>query len=166
VTCVVSSRGDAFGVERARRAALPVLVSRDEEEIARFLERRGVAVVALAGWMRMLSAAFLARFPGRVLNVHPSLLPAFPGAHGVEDALAYGVRVTGVTVHLVDEGMDTGPVVLQEALEVPYDCSASELAERLHEIEHRLLPEAVRALADGRIHVEGRKVRVTCKERA
>jgi phosphoribosylglycinamide formyltransferase-1 len=104
------------------------------------------------------------RFSGRILNVHPSLLPAFPGPRAIEEALAHGVRVTGVTVHLVDSDHvthDTGPIVLQESLAVPYDQSPAELAERLHEIEHRLLPEAVRLLTAGRIEVDGRRVRIT-----
>ena len=98
----------------------------------------------LAGYMRILSAAFLDRFPGRIVNVHPSLLPAFPGRTAVADALAHGVRVTGVTVHIVEEQVDSGPILKQEAVEVPYDGDAVELERRIHEVEHRLLPQAVR----------------------
>jgi phosphoribosylglycinamide formyltransferase 1 len=98
----------------------------------------------LAGYMRILSAAFLSRFPGRIVNVHPSLLPAFPGLTAIADALAHGVRVTGVTVHLVEEQVDSGPILKQEAVEVPYDGDAVELERRIHEVEHRLLPQAVR----------------------
>ena len=110
--------------------------------------------------MRILPPTVLDQYPDRVVNVHPSLLPAFPGATAVADALAYGVRVTGVTVHLVDEGVDTGPVLLQEAVDVSYDDSPSELLERLHGVERRLLPEAVRLIAAGRVEVDGRHVRV------
>jgi phosphoribosylglycinamide formyltransferase 1 len=99
-------------------------------------------------------------YEGRWLNVHPSLLPAFPGMHGVADALAYRVKVTGVTVFLVDEGMDTGPVVLQEAIEVRDDDDWDSLEARVHEVEHRLLPAATAALVEGRLHVEGRTVRI------
>ena len=105
VACVVSSRAEAPGIERAERAAIPVLATADEEDDRAFLERHGVELVVLAGYMRILSAGFLARFPRGAINVHPSLLPAFPGRTAIADALAHGVRVTGVTVHRVDAGM-------------------------------------------------------------
>jgi len=163
VACVVSTRADAGGVARAKRAAVPVLVSTDERESADFLERHGAGLVVLAGYMRILSPEFVARFSGRMLNVHPSLLPAFPGSSSVRDALDHGVRVTGVTVHLIDDdhvNADTGPIVLQEALPVSYDDRPEDVTDRLHEIEHRLLPQAVKLFAAGRITVEGRRVRV------
>ena len=142
---------------------VPVLVSTDERESADFLERHGAGLVVLAGYMRILSPEFVARFSGRMLNVHPSLLPAFPGSSSVRDALDHGVRVTGVTVHLIDDdhvNADTGPIVLQEALPVSYDDRPEDVTDRLHEIEHRLLPQAVKLFAAGRITVEGRRVRV------
>ena len=163
VACVVSSRGDAAGLERARGAGIPCETLADEDDIAAYLEGHRVALVVLAGYMRILSAAFVSRFSGRILNVHPALLPAFPGAHAVEEALAHGVRVTGVTVHLVDDAhvaADTGPIVLQEALPVSYDDRPDEVKERLHEIEHRLLPRAVRLFLAGRLELDGRRVRV------
>jgi phosphoribosylglycinamide formyltransferase-1 len=163
VACVVSSRGAAPGVERAARAGLELLVSEDERETAEFLDAHGVGLVVLAGYMRVLSPRFVHRFSGRILNVHPSLLPAFPGANAVRDALEHGVRVTGVTVHLVDDdhvAPDSGPIVLQEALEVSYDDRAEDVTERLHEIEHRLLPRAVRLFCAGRLELSGRRVRV------
>ena len=111
--------------------------------MATWLEEHGVELVVLAGYMHLLTKPFLDRFPGRIVNVHPSLLPEFPGAHAVDDAIAAGVAETGVTVHLVDEGLDTGPVLKQEALPVePRDT----LLERLHAVEHRLLPEVVEDL--------------------
>ena len=139
---MVSSSPAAPGLERAERAGIPSLVSADQAETAAFLESHRVGLVVLAGYMQILSAQFVRRFAGRMLNVHPSLLPAFPGRHAVRDALEHGVRVTGVTVHVVDEGVDSGPIVLQEALPVSYDDAAEVVAGRLHEIEHRLLPEA------------------------
>lgn len=163
VAAVVSSRADAPGLGRAEAAGIPVLATADEDETASFLEDAGVGLVVLAGYMRILSPAFVRRFDGRIMNLHPSLLPAFPGAHAVRDALEHGARVTGVTVHLVDSShvaADTGPIVLQEALEVSYDDGADEVAERLHEIEHRLLPRAVRLFCAGRLEVDGRRVRV------
>jgi phosphoribosylglycinamide formyltransferase-1 len=163
VACVVSSRADAGGLARADAAGVPALVSADEAKTLEFLGRHDVGVVVLAGYMRILSPAFVRMYSGRILNVHPSLLPSFPGATAVADAVAHGVRITGVTVHLVDNDhvtADSGPIVLQEALTVSYDEPPEEVVDRLHEIEHRLLPEAVRLFAAGRIEVQGRRVRV------
>jgi phosphoribosylglycinamide formyltransferase-1 len=163
VACVVSSRDGAMGIERARAAGVDTLVSADEDETARFLGDHDVGLVVLAGYMRILSPAFVHRYSGRILNLHPSLLPAFPGAHAVRDALEHGVRVTGVTVHLIDDdhvAADSGPIVLQEALDVSYDERPEDVAGRLHEIEHRLLPRAVRLFCAGRLEVSGRHVRV------
>ena len=128
------------------------------------LLERSVDTVVLAGYMRVLGASFFGAFPDRVLNVHPALLPSFPGAHGVADALDWGVKVTGVTVHLVDEEVDHGPIVLQEAIEVHHDDTWATLEPRIHALEHRLLPAAVRALLEGRVVVEGRKVRIIDEE--
>jgi phosphoribosylglycinamide formyltransferase 1 len=163
LACVVSSRREARGIDRARAAGLNTLVTSDEDETAAFLEQHDVGLVVLAGYMRVLSPGFVRRYSGRILNLHPSLLPAFPGAHAVEDAIEHGVRVTGVTVHLVDDdhvAADSGPIVLQEALEVSYDDRPEDVTERLHEIEHRLLPRAVRLFCAGRLEVSGRRVRV------
>ena len=129
---------------RAERAGIPVLASAEPGETADFLEAHGAGLVVLAGYMRILPAAFLDRFPGRIVNVHPSLLPAFPGRTAIADALAEGVQVTGVTVHIVEEEVDAGPILKQEAVEVPYDGDAVELERRIHEVEHRILPQAVR----------------------
>lgn len=144
MACVVSSRPEARGIARAETAGIPATAATDEDETAAFLDRHDVELVVLAGYMRILSPAFLSRFPGRIVNVHPSLLPAFPGRTAVSDALAHGVRVTGVTVHIVEEQVDSGPILKQEAVEVPYDGDAVELERRIHEVEHRLLPQAVR----------------------
>jgi phosphoribosylglycinamide formyltransferase-1 len=152
VVAVASNRRDARALGRARaagvaHAAFPLddYADRGERDgaMAAWLEEQGVRVVVCAGYMHLLTPGFLERFPERILNVHPSLLPAFPGARAVEDALAAGVRTTGVTVHLVDEGLDTGAVVRQEP--VPVEPRAT-LLERLHAVEHRLLPEVVREL--------------------
>lgn len=144
IACVVSSRPDAPGMQRAERAAIPVLATTDEHDTAAFLEQHEVELVVLAGYMQILTPGFLARFPRGVINVHPSLLPAFPGRTAIADALAHGVRVTGVTVHRVDAGIDTGPILLQEAVTVPYDDDALALEDRIHQVEHRLLVQAVR----------------------
>ncbi|MGZ4133094.1 MAG: phosphoribosylglycinamide formyltransferase, partial [Actinomycetota bacterium] len=113
-----------------------------------------------AGYMRLLGAPVLDAYGGRWLNVHPALLPSFPGMHGVRDALAYGVKITGVTVFLVDEGVDTGPVISQEAVEVFPGDDWDSLEVRIHDAEHRLLPAGVRALIEGRLQVDGRTVRI------
>jgi phosphoribosylglycinamide formyltransferase 1 len=131
-----------------------------DRAVADLLRDRGIDVVVTAGYLRLLGPAVLEAYRGRWLNVHPSLLPAFPGMHGVADALAYRVKVTGVTVFLVDEGMDTGPVVLQEAIEVRDDDDWDSLEARVHEVEHRLLPAATAALVEGRLRVDGRTVTI------
>jgi phosphoribosylglycinamide formyltransferase-1 len=128
--------------------------------VATLLQDRGIDVIVSAGYMRVLGTPVLDAFAGRWLNVHPSLLPAFPGMHGVRDALAYGAKVTGVTVFLVDAGVDTGPVVLQEAIPIRDDDDWDALEARVHAVEHRLLPEALRALLRGAIHVDGRSVTI------
>ena len=152
IAAVGSNRKDAYALTRARAAGIPTATfgldchaTREERDLvmATWLEEHGADLVVLAGYMHLLTKPFLSRFPGRVVNVHPSLLPAFPGAHPIEDALAAGVETTGVTVHLVDEGVDTGPILVQEA--VPVEPRAT-LEDRLHAVEHRLLPETVAEL--------------------
>ena len=155
VAAVASNVRDAFALERARRAGIDTAVfeldafeTRAERDVAMaaWLEERGVGLVVCAGYMHLLMPEFLARFPGRVVNVHPSLLPAFPGAHAVRDALAAGVPETGVTVHLVDEGLDTGPVLAQEPVAIRGGDPEETLRERLHAVEHRLLVDTARRL--------------------
>jgi len=152
VAAVASNRPQARALERAATAGVPTAafpIDAYEDRTARdramadWLAEQGVCIVVCAGYMHLLTSGFLARFPERIVNVHPSLLPAFPGAKAVEEALAAGVDTTGVTVHLVDEGLDSGPVVRQER--VPVEPRAT-LLERIHEVEHRLLPEVVREL--------------------
>ena len=152
IAAVASYRKEAGALERARTSDIPTAMfsldchaSREERDLvmATWLEEHGVELVVLAGYMHLLTPAFLARFPERIVNVHPSLLPSFPGLHPLEDALAAGVDTTGVTVHLVDEGIDSGPILRQEPVSVePRDS----LVERIHAVEHRLLPEVVREL--------------------
>jgi len=158
VVGVASSRDDAPALARAQAAGVETAVfeaerggDRGERDaaVADWLEARGVGLVVLAGWMHLLGAQFLSRFSDRVINVHPALLPAFPGLDAVEQALLYGVKVFGVTVHFVDEGVDSGPVILQAAVEVPDATGAGSVMERLRPLEHRLLPEAIRLFARG-----------------
>jgi phosphoribosylglycinamide formyltransferase 1 len=166
---VLADRSGIKALERAHEAGIPTAVvdpadhpARDDfdQAVLDVLQERAIDVLVSAGYLRVLGKRVLDVYEGRWLNVHPALLPSFPGMHAVRDALAYGVRVTGVTVHLVDEGTDTGPIVLQEALGVEPDDDWDSLEARVHEVEHRLLPRAVRALLDGRIVAEGRSVRV------
>jgi phosphoribosylglycinamide formyltransferase-1 len=126
----------------------------------RELEKRGVGLVCHAGFMRILSPAYVRAFAGRALNVHPALLPSFPGLHAQRQALAHGVKVTGATIHFVDEGVDTGPIVLQAAVPVREDDTEEALASRILAEEHRLFPEAIRLFAEGRLEVTGRRVRI------
>jgi phosphoribosylglycinamide formyltransferase-1 len=134
-------------------------VARDRA-VANWLRDRGVELVVLAGYMQLLSDEFLGAFPQRIINVHPALLPAFPGLEAVRQALDYGVKVFGVTVHFVDDGVDTGPVILQRAIELPDARTEAEVFDRLHPIEHELLPEAVRLIGRGAVKIEGRHVLV------
>ncbi|MBV9415328.1 MAG: phosphoribosylglycinamide formyltransferase [Solirubrobacterales bacterium] len=160
IVAVASNRSDASALGRARAAGIEVatfprhdFASREERDraMADWLGSRGVELVVLAGYMQLVSDEFLGRFPDRVINVHPALLPAFPGLHAVEQAISYGVKVFGVTVHFVDGGVDSGPVILQRAVELPDAGDAEAVLERLHPIEHELLPEAVRLIARGAV---------------
>lgn len=169
ISVVFSDREDAGALRRARDRGVDavwidpkVYPTRDDFDgaITSGLGARGIDCVALAGYMRILGPTLVNAYEGRILNVHPALLPAFPGDAAVADALAYGVRVTGVTVHLVDEEVDHGPVVFQEAVAVLPDDDWDALEARVHAVEHRLLPAAVKAFVQGRISVDGRSVRV------
>ena len=144
---VCSNRADAAGLGRARDAGIATAVFEDQLAMAAWLVERGVRLVVCAGYMRILPPAFLERFGGKVINVHPSLLPAFKGAHPIEDALAAGASETGVTVHWVDEGMDTGPAIVQARVAVDYSEMPEALRARIQAVEHRLLPATVRKLA-------------------
>ena len=124
------------------------------------LRQRDVALVCLAGYMRLLSTAFIREYKGRIMNIHPALLPAFPGLHAQKQAAEYGVRVSGVTVHFVDEGLDTGPIIIQKVVPVQTDDTEETLSERILVEEHRAYPEAVRLFFEGRLSIEGRKVRI------
>lgn len=134
---------DEYGDREARDAA-----------IGDWLERRGVELVVLAGYMQLLSDSFIRRFPNRIINVHPALLPSFPGLDAIGQAFAHGVRVSGVTVHFVDEGIDTGPILLQEPVELTYTRPMEAVADQIHAVEHRLLPRALELIAAGRVSID------------
>lgn len=167
---VVSSRPDAFGIERAHRAGIPVTVlNRDvyadpieaDKRIAETLRFAHAEYVVMAGYMRKVTPVLLDAFPDRVLNLHPALLPSFKGAHAIQDAFDAGVKVTGITVHFANEDYDKGPIVAQRAVEVREDDTLDDLEARIHEVEHVLYPEVLRLVAEGRVSVgEDRKVHI------
>lgn len=156
-------RAEQAGVETAvfEASAYPDRPARDAAMVA-WLRERGTELIVLAGFMELLTPGFLEAFPGRVINVHPALLPAFPGAHPVEDQLAHGVKVGGVTVHFVDEGVDSGPIILQEPVRISHLDRHEQLLDRLHEAEHELLPRAIRLIALGAVGFDADNPRVVC----
>ncbi len=168
IALVFSNVEDAAALQRARQAGIPALFrdhrgrKREEfdAEVVALLRAHGVEIVCLAGYMRLLSSLFLRAFAGRVLNVHPALLPSFPGLDAQRQAFEHGVKVSGATVHLVDEGLDSGPIVAQEAVPVLATDTVETLAARILEAEHRIYPRAVRALALGRVRLVGRRTTV------
>ncbi len=167
---VVSDKPAAFALERARKAGVPVVehispkgyASREEHDkaLVDLLKKEAIDFVVLAGYMRILSPVFILAYRDRILNVHPALLPAFKGPQAIKDALAYGAKVTGVTVHLVDEEVDHGPIVAQAAVEIQPGDTYDELAERVHAAEHQLYPYAISLMVRGRIKVAGRVVKI------
>jgi len=171
IGCVISDNPDAKALERARRAGIPayyiypgkkrtVLDPEQEEKYIETLKKHGVELVCLAGFMRILKKKFLDAFPNRIMNIHPALLPAFPGLNAQKQALEYGVKVSGATVHFVDEGIDTGPIILQEAVKVEEDDTVETLAARILKVEHKIYSEAIKLFAEGRLKIEGRRVRI------
>jgi phosphoribosylglycinamide formyltransferase 1 len=169
VVAVGADRAGIAGLERAERAGIPAFVCRVKDHATRAEWDRALAeataayepdLVVTAGFMKILGQEFLARFGGRCVNTHPALLPSFPGAHGVRDALAYGVKVTGCTVHLVDDGVDTGPIIAQGVVEVREEDDESALHGRIKEVERSLLVEVVGRLARNGYRIEGRKVMI------
>ncbi|MBM3214781.1 phosphoribosylglycinamide formyltransferase [Candidatus Poribacteria bacterium] len=169
IAVVVSDRKACYALERARAAGIPTATVRVQDHVNRdafdaaveaVLREHGVELIVLAGFMRVFQPSLVRRYRHRIVNIHPALLPSFPGTHGIRDAFEYGVRVTGVTVHFVDEGVDTGPIIGQVAVSIESDDTEDTLAERIHAAEHQLLPEVVRALAEGRVCVDGRRVRI------
>lgn len=167
VAVVLSDHQEALALERARQHGIPAVFldpkrhpSREAYDlaVAEELKRYQVEVVALAGYMRIVTPAFLARFPLRVVNIHPALLPSFPGVEAQRQAVEYGVKYSGCTVHFVDEGMDTGSIIAQAVVPVQDDDTAESLAERILKEEHRLYPYVLELMAQGRVEVRGRKV--------
>ena len=172
IAVVISNRRDAFGLERARRAGVPAVWiphrgkerEAHEAELVAALREHGVEWVALAGYMRLLQTTLLAAFPQRVLNIHPALLPSFPGTHGQRQAYEHGVRIAGCTLHFVDHGTDTGPIIAQGAVPVLPADDEDALKARILRVEHELYPRVLRWAVEGRLQIEGRRVHVDLPE--
>lgn len=169
VGLVISNKADAYGLVRARKHGIPTEVishrdfsSREEfdQRLVEILRKSGAELVCLAGFMRVLTPVFVRAFPNRILNIHPALLPSFPGTHGPKQALDYGVRFSGCSVHFLDEGVDTGPIVVQAVVPVYDEDTEETLAARILIQEHKIYPMAIRLFFQGRLKVEGRRVRV------
>ncbi|MDP3804374.1 MAG: phosphoribosylglycinamide formyltransferase [Candidatus Omnitrophota bacterium] len=166
IALVVSDNKDAYSLVRARNARIETLILNPKEfkgredfdrEIIKHLKKKKVELVVLAGFMRLLSSVFIKEYKNRIMNIHPALLPSFKGTHGIKDALEYGVKVTGPTVHFVDERLDHGPIILQKAVKVRNDDTEETLLDRVHKEEHKIYPEAIKLFVEGKIKIEGRK---------
>jgi phosphoribosylglycinamide formyltransferase-1 len=169
IKLLIVDNPDAYAIERAKKHSIEYLYINPKEfsskddffrKIADELKARNVELVILAGFMRIVRKPLIDAFPNRILNIHPALLPSFPGLHGQKQAMDYGVRISGCTVHFVDEGMDTGPVIIQAAVPVSPDDTEETLSARILKLEHKIFPEAIRLYAEGRLSVEGRVVKI------
>ena len=169
IVLLITDNPSAFAIERAKKHIIEYLVilpkeyhSRDDYfvKIAEELKKRDVGLVVLAGFMRIIGKSLINAFPNRIMNIHPALLPSFPGLHSQRQALEYGVKISGCTVHFVDEGMDTGPIIIQAAVPVLQNDTEETLSERILRYEHNIYPEAIRLFSEGKIEVEGRKVKI------
>jgi phosphoribosylglycinamide formyltransferase-1 len=172
IKIVISNNSDAFGIARARKYGINVAIlnNRDfkskedfDSELIKILEKNDVELVIMAGFMRILTPVFLKAFSRRIMNIHPALLPSFPGLHGQKQALDYGVKFSGCTVHFVDEGVDTGPIIIQSAVHVSDDDTVEELSARILKEEHRIYPQAIQLYAEGRLEIIDRKVMIKYK---
>jgi phosphoribosylglycinamide formyltransferase-1 len=167
---LVCDQPKAGAIAKAKRAGIKVaLIKREdfpgkkefEEEIIKNLEAQEIGLIVLAGFMRMLSLEFVQRYNGRIINIHPALLPSFKGTEGARDAFDYGAKVTGVTVHFVDELMDHGPIILQQPVKIVEGDTLESLEARIHKQEHKLYPQAVKLFVEGKLKIEGRKVKIS-----
>jgi phosphoribosylglycinamide formyltransferase-1 len=170
LSLLVCDNSEAGALGRAKRAGIKVaLVKREdfsskndfEARIIQRLEENKIDLIVLAGFMRILSPELVQKYKGRILNIHPALLPSFKGEEGIKDAFDYGVKLTGVTVHFVDEEMDHGPIILQKEVAIEETDTAESLESKIHKLEHKLYPEAINLFVEGRLSIEGRKVRIS-----
>lgn len=169
ISVVIADKADAYALVRAQEVGIPAVTvaycdykerTDFEQALLDVLHAHHVTLVVLAGFMRILSPLFVHAYTGRILNIHPALLPSFPGAHAHRDVLSYGVKVSGCTVHFVDEGMDSGPIIMQAAVPVLEEDTEETLAARVLEQEHRIFPEAIRLYTEGRLYTKGRRVHI------
>jgi phosphoribosylglycinamide formyltransferase 1 len=169
ILLLITDNPSAYGIERAKKHGIEHLVlipkefsSRDDFyiRIADELQKRNVGLVVLAGFMRIVGKPLIDAYPNRIMNIHPALLPSFPGLHGQKQAVEYGVKISGCTVHFVDEGMDTGPIIIQAAVPVYHNDTEDTLSERILKLEHKIYPEAIRLFSEGRLEVQGRVVKI------
>jgi phosphoribosylglycinamide formyltransferase 1 len=169
IKIVICNNPHSFGVNRAQKHGLPVVVLKHEDfrtredfdtELIRILKSNEIDLIVLAGFMRILTPVFLKAFPQKIINIHPALLPSFPGIHGQKDAFEYGVKFSGCTVHFVDEGVDTGPIIIQSVVPVFQDDTRETLAARILKEEHRIYPQAIQFFAEGKIAIIERKVQI------
>ncbi len=169
IVLLVTDNSDSFAIERARKHGIESLVMAPNQygtkndyykAVVQELRSREVGLVVLAGFMRIIGKPLIEAYRNRVMNIHPALLPSFPGLHGQKQAQDYGVRIAGCTVHFVDEGMDTGPVIIQAAVPVAFEDTEESLSERILKLEHKIFPEAIRLFSEGRLEVIGRKVKI------
>jgi phosphoribosylglycinamide formyltransferase-1 len=169
IKIVISNNPDAYGLTRAKKHGIPVVILKNGDfinkedfdlELINILKNNSVDLVILAGFMRVLTPTFLKAFTQKIMNIHPALLPSFPGIHGQKQALEYGVKLSGCTVHFVDEGVDTGPIIIQSAVQVFDDDTEETLAARILKEEHRIYPQAIQFFAEGRMEIKERKVRI------
>ncbi len=164
---VISDNSGAYALKRAKRGKIPTLVAQPyphekrvdyDKRVIKELKKYKVDYIILAGFMRLLSKYFVRHYKNKILNIHPALLPSFKGRQGVKDALNYGVKITGPTVHFVDEGLDSGPIILQSAVKIKDDESEESLARRIHKEEHKIYPLAIKLLSEGKLKIRGRRV--------
>jgi phosphoribosylglycinamide formyltransferase-1 len=170
IALVISNKPQVYALKRANNHNIPSLAinnkdfdSREEFErrLIESLDDKGIELIVLAGFMRVLTPFFVRHYKNRIINIHPALLPSFPGINAAKQALEYGVKYTGCTVHFVDDGVDTGPIILQAAVEIKDSDTEDTLLEKIHAEEHRIFPEAVRLFCEGKITIEGRTVKIT-----
>jgi len=169
ILLLITDNPSAYAIERAKKHDIEHLLIRPKEyssrddfyrKIAEELQKRDVGLVVLAGFMRIVGKPLIDTYPNRIMNIHPALLPSFPGLHGQKQAVDYGVKISGCTVHFVDEGMDTGPIITQAAVPVYHNDTEDTLSERILKLEHKIYPEAIRLFSEGRLEVQGRVVKI------
>lgn len=173
IVLVFSNNKDAYALKRAKKSKIKSVFmdpseykSREQYDlkIIELLEKEKIDLVVLAGYMFLLGREFIRKFKNKILNIHPALLPSFKGTHGIQDAYHYGVKITGVTVHFVDEGLDSGPIILQAPCYIDGNESVEQLEEKIHKVEHNIYPKAVKYFCEGRLVIKGRKVKILNKK--